>query len=354
MSVESRHWQRARHFFPDADRHLHFDHAGGAPTSSRVEETLVRYAAQAARQPPDATAAAGADVRQRISSALSVLPEDVAFVSGAASALVRGVNALKWSAGDRAVFLAPGAPHLAALADSLRRRGIEVETLRTRGRAPEPDALAVALRDPAVRLLAAPSVHASTGEPLQSPELTAACREHAVLLALDASFSLGFRPHQPGSEGVDLFVADGHRGLCAPPGCGVAVTSPAFRAGLVESPAPGDANPFDEVDPRGPGVAALGTAVDLWCELDPAAVAARVIEHVAALRSGLVGQGFACRTQSPQAPFLTVEVPDGDGNAVAARLARAGIRVAARGRHVRLSPHAYQGARDVQHLLEAL
>ena len=161
-------------------------------------------------------------------------PTRLLLTPGCTSALAVGIADHPWQEGDRLVV--SGLEHHALFrpATLLAERGVEVVVV-DRGRdAPlDLEALARALSQGRVRLVAMTAACNVTGELLPTEEIIALAHEHGALCLLDAAQPAGWLPIDVGALGVDLLAFAGHKALQAPWGIGglyvashVAMTSP--------------------------------------------------------------------------------------------------------------------------------
>ena len=96
-------WARARSFFPVSDEVVYLDHAGVAPISTRVEEALQRYAAEATRRGALHYAVYEDEierVRGRAAHLVGAQPDEIAFVKNTTEGLGIVAAGLDWSPGD--------------------------------------------------------------------------------------------------------------------------------------------------------------------------------------------------------------------------------------------------------------
>lgn len=372
-------WERTRSFFPVTQELVYLNHAGVSPVSTRVEEALGRYLAEATRRGAfrygsffDAEVER---VRGRAAQLLGARPDEIAFVKNTTEGLGLVASGLDWQRGDRILTCDLEYPSNVYPWWSLRGRGVETIMLRGRdGRLPLAS-VEEALRDPAVRLLALSSVEFGSGARNDLAALGGLCRERGILFCVDAIQSLGLFPLDVEACGIDFLSADGHKWLLSVEGCGVfycnrrvldrltprvvgwrsVVESQDYdRYHLELQPSAGR---FEEGTPNTAGIFALGAAIDLLLEIGIAAVASRVLELTDRLVAGLEARGAQLR--SPRLPgeasgIVSFALPGEAPERSAARLRERGIFVVARRGGVRASPHFYNHEAEIDALLGAL
>lgn len=344
--------QRARSFFPAAQDAVFLDHAGGAPISSRVDEA-VRQACD------EATHRVGADlegrhraerarVRSRCARLLGSDADELAFVAHARTGLALVAADVAWEPGDR-VVVTEGADH--PIWRELRGRGVETLLVPNGATGPSPGRLDEALRHPRARMLALPAVDPLSGARAPLDRLGASCREHGLLLCVDASLGLGALRIDVAACAIDYLVCDAHRYLMALPGCGLLYRARrATRDGL-------DAQARFESGPRNHlGIVALGAAVDLLLELGPEAIETGVLALAERLTRGLDERGIPpARPHGTDASGLvTFALPGEAPPRTAERLRQGRIYVGQGPRGLCASPHFYNDESEIDALLEAL
>ncbi len=372
-------WSRTRSYFPVTRELAYLNHAGVAPISTRVEEALFRYAAEATRGGAfryDAFFDAELErVRGRAATLLGAQPEEVAFVKNTTEGLGIVASGLDWRRGDQVVTCDLEYPSNVYPWWSLRGRGVETVTLRGRdGRLPL-EAVEDALRSPRARLLALSSVEFGSGARNDLEALGKLCREHGVLFCVDAIQSLGCFPFDVERDGIDFLSADGHKWLLSVEGCGIfycskrvlelvtprvvgwrSVTQNRDFDRLHLDLQPG-AGRFEEGTPNTAGIFGLGAAVNLLLEIGVETIGRRVLELTDRLVEGLLERG--ARVLSPRSPgeasgIVSVRHGDEDPEHTARRLRKQQVFVVARRGGVRASPHFYNDDSDLDRLLAAL
>ncbi len=371
-------WRRARSFFPVTRDLVYLDHAGVAPISTRVEEALHRYSAEATRSGAYNYARFENEVervRGRAAELMGATSEEIAFVKNTTEGLGLVATGLDWRRGDEVVTCDLEYPSNVYPWWSLRAQGVATNMLRSHdGRLPL-ETVEETLRRPRVRLLALSSVEFGSGARNDLATLGKLCREHGVLFCVDAIQSLGCFPIDVERCGIDFLAADGHKWLLSVEGCGLFYC--ARRALELLTPRvigwrnvannrdfdryhmelQRSAVRFEEGTPNTPGIYALGAAIDLLLEVGVDAIGRRVLELTDRLVTGLRergagvlsprgagdASGIVSFTRGDEPPARTVE-----------RLRAARIAVVARRGGVRASPHFYNSEEEIDRLLELI
>jgi selenocysteine lyase/cysteine desulfurase len=372
-------WTRTRSFFPVTRELAYLDHAGVAPISTRVEEALMRYAAEATRRGALDYArfyeAEVERVRGRAALLLGTRPDQIAFVKNTTEGLGIVASGLDWHRGDQVVVCDLEFPSNVYPWWNLRSRGVETVMLRAHGEALPLERVDEALRNPRARLLSISSVEFGSGARNDLEALGQRCRERGVRFCVDAIQSLGCLPIDVERCGIDFLAADGHKWLLSVEGCGVffcarrvldlltprivgwrSVTDNSNFDTYHMDLQPG-AGRFEEGTPNSAGIFALGAAIDLLLEIGVDAIGERVIELTDRLALGLAQHG--ARVLSPRADGLasgivSFSVPEEAPERTRHRLIEKRVFVAVRRGGVRASPHFYNSEDEIDQLLAAL
>jgi len=372
-------WERTRSLFPVTRELAYFNHAGVAPISSRVDEAIRRYAAEATRlgafNYPRSFDDEIERVRERAALLLNATADEIAFVKNTTEGLGIVAAGLDWQRGDQVLTCDLEYPSNVYPWWSLRERGVETVMLRGReGRLPLAS-VEEALRRPRVRLLALSSVEFASGARNDLEALGDLCREHGVLFCVDAIQSVGCFPIDVEKCGIDFLAADGHKWLLSVEGCGIFFCSKRVQD-LVTPRIVGwrsvqnnrdfdsyhmdlqpSAGRFEEGTTNTPGIFALGAAIDLLLELDVSAIGERVLALTDRLADGLRTRG--AELKSPREPgeasgIVSFGIPGQNPGDTVRRLRAERIFVVERRGGVRASPHFYNSEDEVDRLLATL
>jgi selenocysteine lyase/cysteine desulfurase len=372
-------WSRTRSYFPVTQKLAYLNHAGVAPVSTRVEEALARYVAEATRHGALHYGRFYDDeierVRGRAAELVNGSPDEIAFVKNTTEGLGLVATGLDWRRGDQVITCDLEYPSNVYPWWNLRGRGVETVMLRGRGGRLPLESVAEALANPRARLLALSSVEFGSGFRHDLEALGGLCREHGVLLCLDAIQSLGVLPMDAPGWGVDFLAADGHKWLCSVEGCGIFYASHRVLDRLTPRLVgwrsvtdntdfdryhldlqPG-AGRFEEGTPNTPGIFALGAALDLLLEIGIEPIAQRVLALTDQLVVGLEDKGvnvLSSRAPGEASGIVAFRFGEEPPERTAARLRAAGVFVIVRRGAVRASPHFYNDESDLQRLLDAI
>jgi len=217
---------------------------------------------------------------------------------------------------------------------------------------------------PETHLAAFSLTRSQDGETADLGEIVPAARHHGTQLLVDATHAIPFVPIQPWLSDIDYLVCHGYKHLLCPRGVAFfhvredhwgdihpwlanwrAGDPPYMRSygGSLDDLAP-DARRFD-----------VSLAWHAWAGAEPSLSLLvgwqeqGVLENVKALAQQLAsGLGLA----EPSASIVSLPVQDAETAETA--LATMGVRCAARGGNIRLSPHVYNTVDDIDRAIDAL
>lgn len=360
---------------------VYLNHASTGPLPARTAAAAADWTER--RQQPwrirDADQfAVLARVRALAAALIGAEPGEVACMPNTSYGLNLAARALPLGPGDVVVtsdgeFPANVYPWMA-----LAERGVRLELVPTGpGGLPDEAALLAALDRPEVKALTVSWVQFATGYACDLQALGAACRARGKWFVVDAIQGVGVRPLDVRACHVDLLACGGQKWLLSPWGTGFLYV----RRELVQRLRPTDvgwlavrgADDFARLTDYDPTLrddarrfevltlayqdfAALAESLALLHELGPAAVAA----HVEALADRIVRWAAGrddVRLVTPADPARragVVALRPRDPAAASQRLFDAGVKHSVREGAVRLSPHGYNTADDVDRALAAL
>jgi selenocysteine lyase/cysteine desulfurase len=376
------HALRAREF-PWAARGeaIYLNNAGTGPLPARTVAAVAEFTARRAapfRLRDGELFATMRRVRELAARLVGAGADEIACMPNTGYGLNLAARALPLGPGDVVVtsdreFPANVYPWMA-----LAARGVALERVPcTPDGLPDEAALVAALDRPEVKALTVSWVQFGSGYAVDLAALGAACRARGKFFVVDAIQGLGARTLDVRACHVDLFACGAQKWLLSPWGTGFAYVRRELLAGL----APGDvgwlavrhgedfarltdydlalhddARRFEMLTLAYHDFAGLAASLELLLELGPGAVAA----HVAALadRVAAWAQGRDdVRLVTPADPRRRAGVLSLRPRAAAAaseRLARAGVTHSVREGAIRLSPHGYNTADEVDAALAAL
>lgn len=303
-------------------------------------------------------------------------PEGVALVPSVSYAMAVAAANLPLREGQRLLVLAEEFPsNVYPWRDLAQRTGA---TLSTVPRPPDGDwtrALLEAMDD-RTALVAAPHCHWTDGTRVDLAKVGARAREVGALLAVDATQSLGALPLSVQEVQPDYLVAAGYKWLMGPYSQGYLYVAPRHREGrplemnwITRQRSEDFARLIDYRDEFQPGARRFDVGERSNFLLVPLAIAA--LRQLLAWGVPSIQETLRelTRRAAHGAQTLGLEVPPEAHRAghlvglrrrggypadVTSRLAERQIHVSVRGENLRVSPHLYNTAAEVDRLLEAL
>ena len=310
------------------------------------------------------------ETRARAGRLLGTTADQVAFTGNTSSGLSLVAAGLPWSEGDSVAVTWPDFPTVRFPCDALRARGVRVVEIPRREGCVDLDEAARLI--PGCRLVLASTVDWMTGTVVDVAGLVTLCHRSGALCCLDVIQGLGALPMDVTALGVDFAAAGCHKWQLGPMGLGIFYVAP----GREELLAPvlvgwrsmedeehlGDtyrlkagAGRFESGTQDIAAIAAYGASLSLLEEVGIEAVREAIFAVQDALREGLVARGLT--VISPTAPeersgIMAFVHPEPDG--LYRHLMQSRVFVSLRGGRIRLAPHFYNDATDVERFFSIL
>lgn len=365
-----------RREFPLADDLVHLNHAGIGPWPRRCADAVQRFAETCATRSYaghfDGWMEAESRLRERLRALINApSADDIALLKNTSEGLSQVAHGLRWQPGDRVVALAEEFISNLLPWEALGRHGVElVKVVPQPGQSPD-EALEAAC-DARTRLMAVSSVQYGSGWRSDLVRLGRFCRGNDILLCIDAIQSLGALRFDTAACNADFVVSGSHKWLMSPPGVALfycraelrdslaplaygwhTVSDPLGFSGSVDDMDP-SARRFEAGTPNLAGILGFEATLSLLDEIGIAEVERRVMESAAWLAAELAARAGVQLVSAPDGVQLSgnvclrVEHPA----ALADRLeADYGVLCAARGGHLRFSPHCHTTRAQLEHAL---
>jgi selenocysteine lyase/cysteine desulfurase len=229
--------------------------------------------------------------------------------------------------------------------------------------------------DGRTRVLSASFVQFASGFRADLDALGNLCRERGVFFFVDAIQGLGAFPLDVQRSGSDALAADSHKWLLGPEGAGFAFIRREWvdRLHPIGVGAHSVAQGFDyttidlRLKPHAGryeggavnvgGLLAMGESLRLLLDAGPAQVAERVLELTDHLCERAPSAGltvFSSRAGGDRSGIVSLKCPDRDPRELQRRCRDAGVLVNVRAGRLRVSPHGYNTADDLDRFLDAV
>jgi len=368
-----------RALFPITERAIYLNHAAVSPppttTVAAVEAQLRDVHENGSLNYLD-----WLEVKRRTRDSLAELlgarPEQVAFMRNTSDALSTVANGLKWKSGDNIVTFRREFP--SNIYPWLRLRGafgVEVRACEEREGRVDLEQLE-SMVDDNTRLIAISHVQFGSGFRTDLERLGRVARQRDALLVVDTIQSLGVVPIDVEAELVDVAAGAGHKWLLTPEGVGYLYLSDRARerieptlVGWTSVPHPEDYVSVEQGWNRGTlawetgtGPAALihgmKASLDLLHEYGPARIAGYLEELTDHLCEAMRSKSYeivSSREPGEKSQIVCIRHQRRFSvTALYAQLKGQNIITAPRGDRLRISPHLYNSADEIDQFVAAL
>jgi selenocysteine lyase/cysteine desulfurase len=370
-------WTALRGELPVTRRWAFFDHAAVAPLTARARRAVHEYADDLAENGDVHTSAwwdRVEEVRRLAGRLLNADPLDVAFVKNTSEGVAIVAEGFPWRPGDNVVSAAEEYPANVYPWMNLASRGVELRQVASRDHRIGLDDIRAAI-DGRTRLVSLSSVEFASGFRNDLDAVGAFCRERGIYFFVDAIQSLGAFPLDVRRTPVDFLAADGHKWLLGPEGAGIFY----IRRELVELLHPvgvgwnsvvgwkdftrtdftlkPHAGRWESGSLNLAGVTGLGASLGLLLEVGVPAVAARILDLTNYLcdRAAAVGvEVYSSRRAEDRSGIVSLIVAGTEPRTLVRRCRDAGVVINHRAGRLRVSPHAYNTAEEIDRLIDEL
>jgi cysteine desulfurase / selenocysteine lyase len=293
-------------------------------------------------------------VRHRVAKLLNVPATAISFLSSTTEALNLVAHSIPWAGGDEIVLAKDEYPSVIACWESAVRFGARIVSVPVECETQREERLLSAITSRS-RVLAVSHAHFSTGTLLNLDRLVAACRANGTMLVVDGIQSLGAVPLS--LEAVDVFCSATFKWMLGGYGLSILVVNepalanlrPAYRGHANLAPA----RTLQYSHINFPGIYALEAALDYIETIGWRTAWARVAALLQRLETGLGELGYGTVTP-PKARAGIISFRARDALALAECLSDVGVIVAERRGLLRVSPHFYNRASDIERFLTAV
>ena len=368
-----------REMFPAAVNSVYLNSAAMAPLPSATVRAVTAQLEDVASSGIRNFAEWGATrerVRARAAGMLGVKGDEIAFLRSTSDGIGALAAGLDWHEGDNVVSFAGEFPAnyypWRKVADE---RGVELRLCREIDGRVDVDEL-ISLIDERTRVVAIAAIQYATGFKVDLERLGRAARRHDALLCVDIIQAFGASPLDLNAQYVDVAAGGSYKWLCAPEGCSIFYVSERVRERVrpVTRGWTSVENFFDFNDRDQPVVAdsrawetglsgsALYYGLDKSLEMLSEVGVDNIASHLEDLTDMLCEMVPATRydihsSRTPGEKSQIVSLMPLNGatsDQIAERLAAGGIAVSARGPLVRIAPHLFNNAEDIERVAAEL
>jgi len=368
-----------RSLFPLTERLVYFNHAAISPppiTTIRAVEAQLRDVHENGSTNFRSWLAVKEDARKLLADLLGAHPTQVAFVRNTSDALSTVANGLSWRAGDNIVTFGREFP--SNVYPWLRIRdvfGVEVRMCEERDGRIDLSELE-GMIDDHTRIVAISHVQYASGFRTDLARLGQVARRHDALFVVDAIQALGVVPTDVEAEFIDVAAGASHKWLLAPEGIGYLFLSDRAReriqptlVGWISVPNPEDYFNFEQGWNRGTLAWETGTgptallhgfkaSLELLHSQGVQKIANYLEELTDYLCERLRSKNYdivSSRAPGEKSQIVCIRHPVGfSAMALYHHLNQRKIITAPRGDRLRIAPHFYNTATEVDQFIGAL
>ena len=293
-------------------------------------------------------------------------PEDIAFVTNAASALATLVGGMNWQPGDRVVTLEGEFPNNLYCPALLGETGVEFIETSWEG--------FYGTITPNTRLVLMSTVNYTSGLRPPLPEVSRFLRQRRVALYLDGTQSIGALEFNASEIQPAMMAVDAYKWLLGPTGSGFIYVRPDFREHLAPSVigwrshkdwrrvdnlhhgAPEFVDAAEKYEGgmlNFPSLYAMGASVEMILEIGPRNIERRVMElagKALELLRGLGAKLLCDEKPHHDSPVIAARFDGADASKLARELKARKVLVSARHGNLRVSTHFYNNEEDLERL----
>jgi len=370
-------WQDLRHEFPVTKRYAYLDHATVAPIPTCTADAIRGFIAETENNGyvnGDLWDRRAADVRKLAAQLIGADGDEIAFVKNTTEGICHVANGLRWQEGDNVVITNVEFPTNVYPWMNLEARGVQVRRVEeVEGRIPFEDIEAAV--DGRTRVVSLSFVQFLSGFRCDVERIGKLCADRGALFCLDAIQGLGALDLNVKAAGVHFLSSDGHKWLLAPEGTGIFFcdrsvwdqidVSEAGWMGVVDRSDYTDYNftfqpnaaRFECGSLNTTCIYGLGSSLALLLSVGVGNIERHILGLTEYLCDGLEGRD--CTIVSPrgrgETSGIVTFIPSG-GNAAGVHrsLTADGVICSLRNGAIRVSPHFYNNAADINLLLTAI
>jgi selenocysteine lyase/cysteine desulfurase len=368
-----------RFLFPLTERLVYFNHAAISPppiTTVRAVEAQLRDVHENGSRNFRSWLAVKEDARKLLADLLGAKPEQVSFVRNTSDALSTVANGLNWRAGDNIVTFSREFP--SNIYPWLRIRdvfGVEVRMCEERDGRIDLSELETMI-DNHTRIVAISHVQYASGFRTDLARLGRVARRHDALFVVDSIQALGVVPTDVQAEFIDVAAGASHKWLLAPEGVGYLFLSARAReriqptlVGWTSVPNPEDYFNFEQGWNRGTlawetgtGPTALVHGFKASLELLHSSGVQKIADYLEELTDYLCErlasknyEVVSSRAAGEKSQIVCIRHSGGlSAMALYHHLNQRSIITAPRGGRLRIAPHFYNTATEVDQFVAAL
>lgn len=362
-----------REQFPVTKELIYLNHAAVAPLCRPAAEAMKGLADDACRFGSlhyEQWMESYQGLRRAAAKLINASAEEIAIVKNTSEGIATVALGLDWKAGDRVVAFQEEFPANYYPWLRLEKRGVKLTWLSIYDPLEK-----VAEAMVGARLLAISYVNYLSGHRVDLDSLGALCRRHECFFFVDAIQGMGVFPIDVEASYIDALAADGHKWMLGPEGNGVLYvrrkwldaiepvefgwTNPANYADYSsrDMTLRADAGRYECGTLNTIGCFGTRAAIEFLVEVGVDRMGPAVLARAEQIERGVRAKGYEVmveRTAETGSGIVSFRHPTIDCRALVSDLKRHKITAAPRQGWVRMSPHFYISADDIEQMLRIL
>jgi cysteine desulfurase / selenocysteine lyase len=370
-------WESFRRAMPSAQTWAYLDHAAVAPLSGPASLAMAHWVQDAAENGSAHYPAWSRQIehlRSLAAELINAVPEEIAFIPNTSTGVDFVAEGFPWKPGDNVVTRADEFPSNQYPWLNLADRGVETRRLPTDNGKLDLDQLEAAC-DAHTRIVTVSWVAFASGWRHDLDRLAQIVHRRGALLFVDAIQGLGVFPLDVKNTPIDFLAADGHKWLLGPEGAGVFFTRRehlnllrpvgvgwnSVKNGMdfhhIDLVFKDTATRYEGGSQNVGGLLALEASIELLRQFGAEAISRRVLEltDLAWQRLEQIGAVILSDPRpAHRSGIISFEIPGQDLVALQRRCMSQNVLLSCRAGRLRISPHAYNNASDIDRLIEAL
>ncbi len=370
-------WEALREAMPVTRKWAYFDHAAVSPlpepTRQITREWADHFAENGVVEWNDWHKRIEV-VRELTAQRMGASTAEIALIRNTTEGISLVAEGFPWQSGDNVVVPDSEFPSNLYPWMNLADRGVEVRRVACPQGRIDPVEMAAACNE-RTRIVAASWVGYSTGWRADLAALADVAHQRGAMLFLDAIQGLGVLPIDVNAMGIDFLSADGHQWLLGPEGAGVLFVKEEHLArlrplgvGWHSVQQAGDfsdqrlllktnASRYEGGTHNMAGYLGLAASLQLTAGFSSDVIATRlkeVTDLCCEQLESIGGQVVSCREEEHWSGIIACEFAGRTGSVLQRACLREQVVVNTREGRLRISPHLYTDATDIDRLIEVL
>jgi selenocysteine lyase/cysteine desulfurase len=379
--ISDKELEEYRYLFPVTKKYIYMNHAGVAPISYRVADSILLFNQEALRHgytEGPRWVKRFEEIREKCGQLINAHADEIAFVKNTSHGISLVARGLGLQSGDEVILSEVEFPANVYPWMALEKHGVKIKKIPSVAGELKLENLKE-LITPQTKVVSLSSVQYGTGYRLPVAQVGEICRGRGIYFFLDAIQSLGAFPADVREGKVDFLAADAHKWMLGHEGIGIfyvrkelldrvepvllgwhSVSDPLNFEKLHFTLA-NSARRFEEGSHNGLSIYGLGGAVELLLEVGVERIARRILQLTDRLIEGLKQLGLPIHNSLDpkfRSGIVMFSLPGDKTGEELGRLERhlfsKKIYTSIRCGCIRLSPHFYNSEEEIETVLKEI